>query len=184
MTTTTAAKIAAVLTEHPDSTQAQIAAAAGIGRSTVTEGLARMVARDEVTRANGEGPATYRLVPPAPAESCHCGSDEVGHVHTTRKGGKRASRSTRAPLPEGYVTPVGLTKELNARGLYHGARKDGLSSQMVYSYMKANGPDSAHPFPVETVDGRQLVKLDAGVQWWTDKEARVAQRGKDTAAAE
>jgi hypothetical protein len=80
----------------------------------------------------------------------------------------------RAPLPEGYTTPVGLAKLINETGRYHGEREDGLTSQSMYVYIKTNGEGSTNPFPIETIDGRVCVNIEAGLAWWDAKEARVA----------
>jgi hypothetical protein len=86
-----------------------------------------------------------------------------------------ATASKRPALPEGYVTPVGLTNIINERGLYNGGVGQ-LRSQAMYSYIK-NAP-ADHPFPLETINNRDVVKIEAGVQWWNEKNERVAARAQ------
>jgi hypothetical protein len=89
---------------------------------------------------------------------------------------------TRGDLPEGYVTPVGLAHALTKEGL--GGEGKVVPPQMVYSYMKS--APAAHPFPVESVkdsngNERQAVKVDAGLQWWREKNERVAAKKANAA---
>lgn len=102
----------------------------------------------------------------------------------TPKAKKEPARGT---LPEGYVTPIGLAKELTARGMH--TNREGqvvaVAPQMVYSYI--NNAPKEHPFPMETVTDsigkeRQAVELEAGLTWWTEKNARAAERRQNAAA--
>ena len=94
---------------------------------------------------------------------------------------KAKKEPARGELPEGYVTPVGLAKILTEAKLHIG--RDGepaeIRPQMVYSYIK-NAPKE-HPFPMETVTDslgkeRQVVKPEAGLEWWKAKNERSAAR--------
>jgi len=110
--------------------------------------------------------------------------EEVGPEATADDAKKTAKDKTpaRGDLPAGYVTPVGLAKELGKRGLQ--ANKDGVvltevKPQMVYSYMK--NASEKDPFPIEKVTDsigveRQALKLDAGIAWWERKNERAAAR--------
>jgi hypothetical protein len=106
---------------------------------------------------------------------------------TATKAKKEPAKPKRGDLPEGFVTPVGLAKVITEQGL-HGKDNDGTPRvcppQVVYSYIK-NAPKE-HPFPLETVNDsignpRQALKLDAGIEWWKAKNARVAERKTNAA---
>ena len=99
---------------------------------------------------------------------------------------KAPKEPARGELPEGYVTPIGLAKELTARGLH--TNREGtvteVKPQMVYSYIK-NAPKD-HPFPLETIKDsldkdRQALKLEDGVAWWEAKNERAATRKANAA---
>jgi len=101
----------------------------------------------------------------------------------------KAKEKARGDLPEGYVTPVGLAHALTEH--YKATNPSKLNSagefasQMVYSYVK-NAPKD-RPFPMETIKDsigkdRQVVKLEAGLEWFKQKDAQVKER-KDNAAA-
>lgn len=110
--------------------------------------------------------------------------DGVDAVVATPKAKKEP---TRGVLPSGYVTPVGLAKEITARGLH--SNKDGvvvtLAPQVVYSYIKNASKD--HPFPMEQIADslgktRDALNLEAGLAWWAEKNTRTA-AGKVASAA-
>jgi hypothetical protein len=120
-------------------------------------------------------------MPAADAETVSPESDVVAEK-PAKKGPKRGE------LPEGYVTPVGLAKLLTAH--YKENDPDKLNkagdfpSQQVYSYIRNAPADS--PFPLETVtDGngteRSVVKIDAGLQWFLDKDTRTSARKQNAA---
>lgn len=107
---------------------------------------------------------------------------EVAEAPKAEKPAKAKPEPKRAPLPEGYTTPVGLAKVITERGLYQGKREDGvLTSQSMYVYIKNNGEGSQHPFPLEVIDGRPCMKIEAGVQWWKEHQARVAAKAEAAA---
>jgi hypothetical protein len=73
-------------------------------------------------------------------------------------------------LPEGYLTLVGFSHLLEKK------RPEGrhvkVRSQVLYSTAK-----NTKTFPVEThVDGRQIINVKKGLEWWDAKEARQAER--------
>jgi hypothetical protein len=115
--------------------------------------------------------------------------EEVETVETPAEGTKEAKAKKepkRGDLPEGYVTPVQLAKELSERKLHQ--NRDGetvdVKPQMVYSYIKNASKDD--PFPIETVKDsigadRQALKLEAGLEWWARKNERVAARKANAA---
>jgi len=103
---------------------------------------------------------------------------------TTKAAQKKAN--ARGDLPEGYVTPVGLAKLVNENKLH--TNRDGevvdCPPQVVYSYIK-NAPKD-HPFPLEEIldsngQKRAVVKIDAGLAWWREKNERTAERRKNAA---
>jgi hypothetical protein len=111
---------------------------------------------------------------------------EDGDGETTES---KAKGPKRGELPEGYVTPIGLAKELTKRGLH--TNREGkqveVRPQMVYSYKK-NAPKD-DPFPEETVTDsegteRKALKLAEGIAWWERKNARVAERKANAAEKE
>jgi hypothetical protein len=132
---------------------------------------------------------------------------EVTDEVETTEGGEQAEKPAKAKkepakgdLPEGYVTPVGLAKELSkpkdgnpdnddADNWYH-TGKNGLHEvkpQMVYSYIK-NAPENSKA-PIETVQDsiggdRQVFALQAGLDWWDAKNARVNERKASASAKE
>ena len=112
---------------------------------------------------------------------------ETQETESKPKDTKAKKEPSRGALPEGYVTPVGLTKEINERGLHtnKAGEKATLAPQMTYSYIK-NAP-AEFPFPMETVTDslgheRQAVKVEAGIEWWEAKIARAAERRSAAAA--
>jgi hypothetical protein len=84
----------------------------------------------------------------------------------------------KAPLRAGYVTPTGLCREINARGLYTGGAGE-LRVQALYSYLR-NAP-ATHPSPFAEVDGRYSAPLEDALGWWTAKNERVATRAAQRA---
>jgi hypothetical protein len=100
---------------------------------------------------------------------------------------KEPAKPKRGDLPEGYVTPVGLAKLLTKEGL-GGQDEEGnnkvVPPQVVYSYIK-NAPKD-HPFPLEDVEDsngqlRPALVAEAGLQWWREKNERVAARKANAA---
>ena len=73
-------------------------------------------------------------------------------------------------LPEGYLTLVGFSKLLAKKPPV--GRFVRVRSQVLYSTAK-----NTKSFPVEThVDGRQIINVEKGLQWWDEKETRKAER--------
>ena len=118
-------------------------------------------------------------------------ADDVEEVaapatEATAAAPKKVKEKARGDLPEGFVTPIGLTKAINERGLAFdkdGAPKE-LRPQEVYSYIK-NAP-KGYEFPGEEVtdslgNKRSVVKLEAGVAWWVAKNERTAARKANAA---
>lgn len=105
---------------------------------------------------------------------------------TQEKAPKAKKEPARGELPEGYVTPVGLTKLLNEKGLHKNRAGEvvEIRPQMTYSYIK-NAPKDA-PFPMEKVTDslgkeRDAVKVDAALEWWEAKNKRAAERKANAA---
>jgi hypothetical protein len=109
----------------------------------------------------------------------------------TRKGNivkvgeKAAKASSRPAVPEGFVSPVAAAKLLSEY-LTKKAREAGdigedeaieVKPQVVYSYIKNNGPESKNPIPTYAEGGREnLLKIEEFIAWWEAKDARVADR--------
>jgi len=108
---------------------------------------------------------------------------------TVKKVGEKATTSTRRPVAEGYVAPVEAAKALS-RHLTTKAREAGqigedqeveVKPQVMYSYIKNNGPESKNPLPRYTdaalTGGREcVVKVEEVIEWWEAKDTRVAER--------
>jgi len=119
-----------------------------------------------------------------------------------QKPAKEKKESTRAAVPDGFIAPVAfakvLTDHLREEHETLGVRKgpdEVVAPQVVYSYIKNNGPDSKNPFPAVKGDdtnpetgqpyapGRALVlKADEGLAWWDAKDVRVAEGKAERAA--
>jgi len=100
---------------------------------------------------------------------------------TDTKAEKAPKEPSRPPVPEGKVSPVAFAKLLSAhltakaRETDPEAAEKTVAPQVVYSYIKNNGPDSKNPFPAEKAEGRAaVVDADAALAWWDAKDARVA----------
>ena len=86
----------------------------------------------------------------------------------------KASKSKKAPLPEGWVTPVQFAKALSAR--------DGVEirPQIIYGYVK-NSKEFPHD---KNVDGAVIVHLERSFQFVDGLRARKAERQAEKAAKE
>jgi hypothetical protein len=103
------------------------------------------------------------------------------------KAAKKEKERARGDLPEDLVTPIGLTKAINERGLY--TNREGevaeLKPQMVYSYIK-NAPKE-RPYPGRTVTDsvgatrENVCTLEEGLAWWNAKNEAAAARRKNAA---
>lgn len=77
-------------------------------------------------------------------------------------------------LPEGYLTLVGFAKYLQ-KPKSQGGRYVIVKPQVLYSTAK-----NTKSFPVEThVDGRQIINIEKGLEWWDQKEQRKAERAAE-----
>jgi hypothetical protein len=124
-------------------------------------------------------------------------TEEVDTPKATKKVNK-AGGATRAPVPNGYITPVAfakllsdkLTREAVERGeLDPETEEIRIAPQMVYSWVKAGKNESAqYPLKSYTEGGRDnLLKQDEAFKWYAERQERIAQRktsgGKVTKAA-
>src|SRR3954465_9987265 len=104
--------------------------------------------------------------------------DTVTETPTGEKTEKAKKESTRPPVPEGKVSPVQFAKILSEH-----LQKDhetlgvrltegkSVAPQVVYSYIKNNGPESKNPFPATKAEGRAaVVDADAALEWWDAKD--------------
>ena len=88
----------------------------------------------------------------------------------------------KAPVPEGFVTPVQfghiLTAQLREAGTL--TEHDEIKPQIVYGWVK-NGKD----FPVEKhpIDGRPILVASKGLEWFAALQARKANSNAKKAAA-
>lgn len=100
------------------------------------------------------------------------------HEEAATAPAKKARKVTEpklGALPDGFVTPYGLAKVINERGLYTGSCEDGVAPQMIYSYLRS-AAGTARAFPGQEVNGRLAVEVEAGVAWWVAKNERAATR--------
>lgn len=114
--------------------------------------------------------------------------DEEGNTADEKpaKAPKAKKEPKRGQLPEGYVTPVGLAKAINEKGLY--ANRAGVvtdvAPQMVYSYVNNAPADAPYPYE-EVVDSigatRKVAKLENALAWWIAKNERAAERRANAA---
>jgi hypothetical protein len=125
----------------------------------------------------------------APQEAPPASEDTVAVADNTvaegDKPAKAAKESTRPPVPEGKVSPVHFAKLLTAHLIKEGRLEEGKSvaPQVVYSYIKNNGPESKNPFPFDKSEGRAaVIEPSAGIAWWDAKDERV--KASKAAAAE
>jgi hypothetical protein len=96
-------------------------------------------------------------------------TEEVPAESAASEKPAKAASATRTKVPEGYVKPVEFAKILSKH-----LDKE-VPPQVVYSYLKNNGADSKHPFPVHEVGGYPWgIKPEEGLEWWDTKNSRVA----------
>jgi hypothetical protein len=110
-------------------------------------------------------------------------------VKNVKQVGAAKTTSSRKPVAEGYVAPVEAAKRLSEHltikgreaGLIGADQEIEIKPQVMYSYIKNNGPDSKNPLPrytdPELTGGREcVVKVAEVIKWWEDKDARVSER--------
>jgi hypothetical protein len=114
---------------------------------------------------------------PAPAAEDTVAVPVEGETKTETK----ETKSTRPAVPEGKVSPVQFAKILSEHKTKQAREQDPnaaevvVAPQVVYSYIKNNGPQSKNPFPAEPAEGRAaVVDAQAAIAWWDAKDARVA----------
>jgi len=108
---------------------------------------------------------------------------QEGEATETKK-----AKQTRHDLPEGYVTPVGLTNALNARLGRKSGEEGAIRPQMIYGYLKNNNANFRESVGLtDHTDGRKILVLSQGLAWWDAKEERKSARAtkaQEKAAAE
>jgi hypothetical protein len=77
--------------------------------------------------------------------------------------------SKKSPLPEGYATPVQFTHILKEQ------RGVEVRPQVIYGYVKNNKAFQEFCGQNEG-DGRHMLNIEQGLQWWDEKEQRKAER--------
>jgi len=89
---------------------------------------------------------------------------EAEEEATPKAKAKAAPKRKKIELPETHVTPVGFTKVLKeARGVE-------VRPQVIYGHVK-----NSKTFPSgHHVDGRVIIPIDEGLNWWDEKEARLS----------
>jgi hypothetical protein len=100
--------------------------------------------------------------------------DTVAETPAKEEKAKEPKAPARPPVPEGKVSPVHFAKILSKHLTERDGEERTVAPQVVYSYIKNNGPESKNPFPAEKAEGRAaVVDAEAGLKWWDDKDARV-----------
>lgn len=85
-------------------------------------------------------------------------------------------KKTKAPLPEGFVTPVEFAHRLGER---LNQNRDSIRPQIIYGYLKNNAAGSKNPFPSkQNTDGAWMVEEAAANAWYDALQGRKADRDK------
>jgi len=106
--------------------------------------------------------------------------DSVATTQPVEPAKTETKAPARPPVPEGKVSPVAFAKLLSAHLTAKARETDSeaaeitVAPQVVYSYIKNNGPTSKNPFPSEPAEGRAaVVDAEKAIAWWEAKDARV-----------
>jgi hypothetical protein len=98
----------------------------------------------------------------------------------------KPTKSTKPPVPEGYITPVAFAKKLSEREIAEGRLAEGqaIAPQMIYSYVnQGKNPNTKNPLKSYSEGGREnLLKEDEAFAWWDAKEERKVNREANKAA--
>jgi len=101
---------------------------------------------------------------------------------------KKVKEKSRGDLPEGLVTPIGLTHRLNELklGRDRAGNEKELAPQEVYSSIKNASKDNPYPALENVTDSlgkprANICNLEEGVAWWERRLAGTAAR-RDAAA--
>lgn len=104
---------------------------------------------------------------------------EVPEANQTETGTKandqNKPKKEKAPLPEGYVTPVSFAKLLGER-----VGKE-IRPQVIYGYIR-NTKAFREQAASQNVDQAWMINTEAGFAWWDEKEARKAKSAADKEA--
>jgi hypothetical protein len=128
-------------------------------RSTTNKGTSTMARNTQVEETTSESEASPEATP------------------TETPAAAKAPKKEKAPLPEGFVTPVQFNHLLNARDKENGLPGDGRP-QIIYGYVK-----NSKTFPHQkNTDGAVIVNRDEAFKFIDELRARKAQREADKAA--
>src|SRR5215207_8021068 len=110
--------------------------------------------------------------------------ETTADAETPTEGGEESkAKQKRDPLPEGYVTPVGLTNALNERAGVKSGEQGAIRPQMIYGYKKNNNANFREAVGLVThSDGREILVLAQGLAWWDEKEQRKSARAEKASA--
>ena len=107
--------------------------------------------------------------------------DEVEYDEEDEEVGEPPSASigrNYQKLPDGVLTLVGFSKLL-AKPRKQGGRWVSVKPQVLYSTAK-----NTKSFPAyQHVDGRWVINIEEGLDWWDNKEQRKADRAAEAQAA-
>jgi hypothetical protein len=86
----------------------------------------------------------------------------------------KTEKKVKAPLPEGFVTPVEYAHRLGER---LNQNRDSIRPQIIYGYLKNNAAGSKNPFPAkQNSDGAWIVDEKAADAWYDALQGRKTQR--------
>jgi len=89
-------------------------------------------------------------------------------------------KKVKAPLPEGFVTPVEFAHRLGDKV---NQNRESIRPQIIYGYLKNNAAGSKNPFPAkQNSDGAWIVDEKAGFAWYDALQGRKATNAQKAAA--
>lgn len=95
---------------------------------------------------------------------------------------EKAAKKVKAPLPDGYVTPVEFAHRLGER---LNQNRESIRPQIIYGYLKNNAAGSKNPFPSkQNTDGAWIVDEAAANTWYDALQGRKGDREKAKAEKE
>lgn len=93
--------------------------------------------------------------------------------NTATETKEETKESKKAPLPKGFVTPVQFAKALSEK------ENREVRPQIIYGYIKNNGPESKNPFPSDrNSDGAFMVNEQEGYKWIAALRKRQEERAQ------
>ena len=100
-------------------------------------------------------------------------ADTTDDTEVTEAKAEKSPKRQKHELPEGFGTPVDFTKVLLAQ------RKATVRPQVIFGHAKNS--KTFQEFTAQHTDGRTILDLAAGLDWWDAKEARNVERAEKAA---